>query len=186
MKILHLDTSINGANSASRRISAEVVRSLVAKAQDATTVYRDLAATPLPHLTLAEFATDASQEALAEFKTADVVVIGTGMYNFTVPTQLKAWIDRILVAGQTFHYTEAGPQGLVGGKRVIIVLARGGFYAPDSPAAALEHAETYLRGVFAFIGVDHVQIINADGTAIPTMRDASIQQAEQQAGAIAA
>lgn len=185
MKILHLDTSINGANSASRRISAEVVRNLVASG-DVDVIYRDLAETPLPHLTLAEFATEVSQAALAEFQAADVVVIGTGMYNFTVPSQLKAWIDRILVAGQTFRYTAAGPQGLAGGKRIIIALARGGFYAPGSPAAALEHAETYLRGVFAFIGVDHVEFVNADGTAIPTERDASIQQAEQHAAALAA
>ena len=185
MKILHLDTSITGANSASRRISAEVVRNLVASG-DVDVIHRDLAETPLPHLTLAEFATEVSQVALAEFQAADVVVIGTGMYNFTVPSQLKAWIDRILVAGQTFRYTEAGPQGLAGGKRIIIALARGGFYAPGSPAAALEHAETYLRGVFAFIGVDHVEFVNADGTAIPTERDASIQQAEQHAAALAA
>jgi FMN-dependent NADH-azoreductase len=186
MKILHLDTSINGTNSASRRISAEVVRNLVTHGQDFEVIHRDLAETPLPHLTLAEFATDASQEALAEFKAADVVVIGTGMYNFTVPSQLKAWIDRILVAGQTFSYTEAGPQGLAGGKRVIVALARGGFYAPGSPAAALEHAETYLRGVFAFIGITDIEIVNADGTAVPDMRDASIQQAEQQAASLAA
>jgi FMN-dependent NADH-azoreductase len=186
MKILHLDTSINGADSASRRISAEVVRTLVAHTTDADVTYRDLASAPLPHLTLSEFATAQSQTALADFKAADVVIIGTGMYNFTVPSQLKAWIDRIVIAGQTFRYTEAGPQDLAGGKRVIVALARGGFYAPGTPAAALEHAETYLRGVLAFIGIDDVQFVSADGVAMPAVRDAAIQQAEKQAAALAA
>ncbi len=186
MKILHLDTSINGTSSASRRISAEAVRHLVAQHPNAEVTYRDLASAPLPHLTYAEFATPQSQTALADFQAADVVVIGTGMYNFTVPSQLKAWIDRIVVANQTFKYTDAGPQGLAGTKRVIVALARGGFYAPGTPAAALEHAETYLRGVLAFIGIDHIQIVNADGTAMPDARNAAIQRAERDAAALAA
>ena len=81
-------------------------------------------------------------------------MIGAPMYNFTLPTQLKAWIDRIVIAGKTFRYTEAGPEGLAGGKRVIVALARGGIYSTGSPAAALEHLETYLRGVFNFIGIE--------------------------------
>lgn len=186
MQILHLDTSIQGEASASRRISASVLHTLVAQHPDAGMIYRDLAATPLPHLTLAEFSTDESRSVLAEFQAADVVVIGAGMYNFTVPSQLKAWIDRILVAGETFRYGDTGPQGLAGGKRVIVALARGGFYAPGTPTAALEHAETYLRGVFAFIGIDAVEVVGADGTAMPDQRDAAIRQAEQQAAAIAA
>jgi FMN-dependent NADH-azoreductase len=186
MKILHLDTSINGINSASRRISAEIVRKLIARHRDADVIHRDLAEAPLPHLTLSGFATEESRTTLDEFKAADVVVIGTGMYNFTMPSQLKAWIDRILVAGQTFQYAEAGPQGLAGGKRVIVALARGGFYAPGTPAAALEYAESYLRGVFASIGVEDVSIVNADGTAIPDLRDAAIQKAEQQAASLVA
>lgn len=185
MKILHLDTSINGEQSASRRVSAQALRNLLAHNPEAKVVHRDLADAPLPHLTLAEFGTDASQAVLAEFLAADVVVIGTGMYNFTIPTQLKAWVDRILVAGKTFRYTEAGPEGLVGGKRVIVALARGGFYGEGTPAAALEHAETYLRGVFAFIGIDDVRFINIDGLAIPDRRDAAIAHAGQEASTIA-
>ena len=91
---------------------------------------------------------------LDEFLAADTIVIGAPMYNFTLPSQLKAWIDRIVIAGKTFRYTENGPEGLAGGKRVIIALARGGFYSDGSPAAALEHLETYLRGVFNFIGIE--------------------------------
>ena len=99
------------------------------------------------------------------------------MYNFSLPTQLKAWIDRIVIAGKTFHYTANGPEGLAGGKRVIIALARGGFYDANSPAAALEHLESYLRGVFNFIGIEP-EFVRADGLAIsPDQRDASIKQA---------
>ncbi|MCX8477512.1 MAG: NAD(P)H-dependent oxidoreductase [Sphingomonas sp.] len=186
MKILHIDTSIQGEGSASRRISAEAVRRVLAGNPQAEVAYRDLAAEPLAHLTLGAFASADSQAALAEFQAADVVVIGTGMYNFSVPSQLKAWIDRVLVAGQTFRYTETGPEGLAGGKRVIIALARGGFYGDGSPAAFLEHAETYLRGVFAFIGVRDVEFVTADGTAIPDAREAAIEAAQQRAAALAA
>ncbi len=186
MKILHIDTSINGDESASRRISREAVKQLAAHRPDTEIVYRDFGVTPLPHLTLAEFATLESQDALAEFEAADVVVIGAGMYNFTVPTQLKAWVDRIVIAGRTFRYGEAGPEGLAGGKRVIIALARGGIYAEGSPAIALEHAETYLRGVFAFIGLPAVEFVHADGTAIPDVRATSIASAEQRAALISA
>jgi FMN-dependent NADH-azoreductase len=99
------------------------------------------------------------------------------MYNFTLPTQLKAWIDRILVAGQTFRYTATGPEGLAGGKRVIVALARGGFYNQASPASALEHLETYLRGVFNFIGIEP-EFVAADGLNIsPEQRQESIDLA---------
>jgi FMN-dependent NADH-azoreductase len=100
------------------------------------------------------------------------------MYNFTLPTQLKAWIDRIIVAGKTFQYTANGPEGLAKGKRVIIALARGGFYGENSPAASLEHLETYLRGVFNFIGIDPEFVI-ADGLAVsPEQREASLNEAQ--------
>ena len=114
---------------------------------------------------------------LDEFLAADTVVIGAPMYNFTLPSQLKAWIDRILVAGTTFRYTENGPEGLAKGKRVIIALARGGIYDSGSPAASLEHLESYLRGVFNFIGIEP-EFVAADGLNIsPEHREASIKQA---------
>ena len=90
---------------------------------------------------------------LNEFLDADIVVIGAPMYNFTIPSQLKAWIDRVLVAGKTFNYGANGPQGLAGNERVIVAISRGGYYGPGTPAASLEHLETYLRGVFAFMGI---------------------------------
>jgi FMN-dependent NADH-azoreductase len=149
--ILHIDASINGENSASRAISKAIVGQLKSALWGEEVIYRDLAAEPLPHLTLDAFA---DTTVLDEFLGADTVVIGAPMYNFTLPTQLKAWIDRIVIAGKTFRYTESGPEGLAKGKRVIIALARGGVYSEGSPASALEHLETYLRGVFNFIGID--------------------------------
>jgi len=172
--ILHIDASINGDNSASRAISKSIVSQVMHAQPGAELIYRDLAAAPLPHLTLDAFA---DTSVLEEFLQADSVLIGAPMYNFTLPSQLKAWIDRILVAGKTFRYTENGPEGLATGKRVIVALARGGFYDANSPAASLEHLETYLRGIFNFIGIEP-EFVAADGLAIgPEQRETSISQA---------
>jgi FMN-dependent NADH-azoreductase len=149
--ILHIDSSINGDSSASRAISRSVFEQIKGANWGEQVIYRDLAADPLPHLTLDAFA---DTGVLDEFLAAGAVVIGAPMYNFTLPTQLKAWIDRIVIAGRTFRYTQDGPEGLAKGKRVIIALARGGIYSEGSPAAALEHLQTYLRGVFNFIGIE--------------------------------
>jgi FMN-dependent NADH-azoreductase len=172
--VLHIDASINGENSASRAISRSIVDQLTIERGGADVAYRDLAAEPLPHLTLDAFA---DSSVLDEFLAADTVVIGAPMYNFTLPTQLKAWIDRIVIAGRTFRYTENGPVGLTGGKRVIVALARGGFYDEGSPASALEHLETYLRGIFNFIGIEP-EFVAADGLAVsPEQRQESIGRA---------
>jgi FMN-dependent NADH-azoreductase len=172
--ILHIDASINGENSASRAISRSIVDQLTIELGGTEVLYRDLTADPLPHLTLEAFA---DTRVLDEFLAADTVVIGAPMYNFTLPTQLKAWIDRIVIAGRTFRYTASGPEGLVKGKRVIIALARGGFYNEGSPAAAFEHLETYLRGVFGFLGIEP-EFVAADGLSVsPEQREASIKLA---------
>ncbi len=169
MTTLHIDSSINGDNSASRAMT----RSIVDRLASGGAVYRDLAAQPLGHLT--ERGQD--PHVLEEFLAADTVVIGAPMYNFTLPSQLKAWIDRILVAGSTFRYTEAGPEGLAGGKRVIVALARGGFYDGGSPAAGLEHLESYLRGIFNFIGIEP-EFVAADGLNFgPEQREESLKAA---------
>lgn len=174
MTVLHLDASINGENSASRALSKSIVEQIKAGQWGGEVVYRDLAADPLAHLTLDAFA---DTTVLDEFLAADTVVIGAPMYNFTLPTQLKSWIDRILVAGKTFRYTENGPEGLAGGKRVIIGLARGGRYDAGSPAASLEHLESYLRGVFNFIGIEP-EFVAADGLNFgPEQREQSLLQA---------
>jgi FMN-dependent NADH-azoreductase len=195
MSLLHIDASILGANSASRQLSAAVVERLRKDTPGLAITYRDLAAGPLPHLSGAHLAAaqgatpesptlrqdlSMSQAVLEEFLAADIVVIGAPMYNFTIPSQLKAWIDRIVVAGRTFRYGATGPEGLAGSKRVIIAISRGGFYGPDAPAAVLEHLETYLRGVFAFIGVTKPEFIVAEGLMIsPQQRERSLQSALQ-------
>ena len=179
MTTLHIDSSINGDNSASRAIS----RSIADRIGGERAVYRDLVAAPLPHLTLDAFA---DTSVLDEFLAADTVVIGAPMYNFTLPSQLKAWLDRILVAGKTFRYTESGPEGLAGGKRVIVALARGGMYDAGTPAASLEHLESYLRGIFNFIGIEP-EFVAADGLNFgPEQREASIGAALGQTVRLAA
>jgi FMN-dependent NADH-azoreductase len=172
--ILQIDSSITGENSVSRQLTHAIVAQITVQSPGSTIIHRDLAADPLEHLTLAGMQ---DRAVLDEFLAADTVVIGAPMYNFTLPSQLKAWIDRILAAGVTFRYTADGPEGLVKGKRVIVALARGGFYDAGSPAGALEHLETYLRGVLGFIGVEP-EFIAADGINLgPEQREAALQAA---------
>jgi FMN-dependent NADH-azoreductase len=188
MKLLHLDSSILGEGSVSRQLSAAIVAQLRESDPTLAIVTRDLAADPIPHLTLATMpaANSAARTELDEFLAADIVVIGAPMYNFTLPSQLKAWIDRILVAGETFTYGESGPVGLAGGKRVIIALSRGGHYGPGTPAESLEHLETYLRGVFGFIGIVP-EFVSADGIALgPDARASAIEHALGRVSALAA
>ncbi|WP_375466337.1 FMN-dependent NADH-azoreductase [uncultured Methylobacterium sp.] len=190
MKLLHVDGSILGAHSVSRTVSGAIVEHLKAETPDLAVTYRDVAATPLPHLSGAYLAgqqpnaTNAPDvqhdvalggQVLDEFLAADIVVIGAPLYNFTISSQLKAWIDRILVAGKTFRYGETGPEGLAGGKRVIVAVARGGLYGAGTPNAAAEHAETYLRTVLGFIGITRPEFIVAEGIAMgPDAREAAV------------
>ncbi|WP_329953038.1 FMN-dependent NADH-azoreductase [Stenotrophomonas sepilia] len=183
MKLLHLDASVLGDNSVSRQLSAAVVARFASQIDDLQVDYRDLDANPVPHLrssslarTDAAEATDAEQ-VMQQFLDADIVVIGAPMYNFSIPSTLKAWIDRVAVAGRTFKYTENGPVGLAGGKRVIIASSRGGIYT-DSPA---DFQEPFLRQVFAFMGINEVEFVRAEGIAYsPQHREDAI------AGALAA
>lgn len=202
MNLLHLDASILGANSASRQLSAAIVARL-RQADPATAVtYRDLAATPLGHLSGEQVAAAMgaapeslavqqeladSQAVLREFLDADTIVIGAPMYNFGIPSQLKTWIDRIVARGQTFRYGEKGPEGLAGNKRVIIAVSRGGFYGAGTPIAAMEHVESYLRGVFGFIGVTNLEFVVAEGLLVgPEQREKSMQSALAVAAELAA
>jgi FMN-dependent NADH-azoreductase len=181
--ILHIDSSISGEQSATKTLTRSIVNQLKNAQSGEEIVYRDLAANPLPHLTLDAFA---DTSVLDEFLAADTVVVGAPMYNFTLPTQLKAWIDRLAVAGTTFRYTENGPEGLVKDKRVIIALARGGFYGEGSPAAGLEHLESYLRGLFNFIGVEP-EFVLAEGLAVsPDARERSLNKALEETVRLAA
>ena len=182
MTILKIDSSITGENSVSRQLTTGIVDQLRVRSAGQL-IERDLVAKPLDHLTLGAFA---DSSVLDEFMNADTVVIGAPMYNFTLPSQLKAWLDRILVAGKTFRYTENGPEGLAGGKRVIVALSRGGFYGENSPAAGLEHLETYLKGVFGFIGIEP-EFVHADGIAVgPEAREAGIANGFQEIERLAA
>ena len=181
MKLLHIDTSILGPGSVTREVTALIVKQLTAGGHAEVTT-RDLAADAPPHLTFATMPhdhpasahageldaagkalRDDSQAMLDEFMAADTIVIGAPMYNFTIPSQLKAWIDRIVIPGKTFRYGAHGPEGLVHGKRVIVAIARGGFYGPESAAASAEHAESYLRSVFGFLGVTDLEFVLAEG-----------------------
>ena len=183
MRLLHLDSSIMGEGSASRAISGAVVERLRETDPSLDVTYRDLTAEPIPHMTLDTFLKLESGEDVQQFLAADVVVIGVGFYNFSIPSQLKAWVDRIAVKGKTFTYGETGPVGLSAGKRVIIALARGNVYGEGSPYAAYEHAETLLRSIFSFVGAD-VEVIVAEGLgrgeeARRTAIDGALAQARQ-------
>jgi FMN-dependent NADH-azoreductase len=180
MKLLQIDSSVLGPHSVSRQVSAAIVDRLRQTTPGIEIVYRDLAVTPLAHLSGSHLAAGqgaappadlqqdiaTGQAVLDEFLAADIVVLGAPMYNFTIPSQLKAWIDRVVVAGKTFKYGAQGPEGLAGNKRMIIAISRGGYYGAGTPAAALEHLESYLRGVFGFIGVAKLEFISADGIQV--------------------
>ncbi|MBS0362877.1 MAG: NAD(P)H-dependent oxidoreductase [Proteobacteria bacterium] len=202
MNLLHIDSSILGDHSVSRTISAAAVASLTAADPTLKVVRRDLSAQPPPHLTgeiFAARAIDPSQRTpdhdraaaeadaiLDEFLAADVVVIGAPMYNFGIPSQLKAWIDHIVVGGKTFRYGPNGVEGLAGGKRIILASARGGFYGPESPVAGLQHQESYLRGIFAFLGAPEIEVVGAEGVNIgPEQRQASLDAAVNAASGLA-
>ena len=193
MKLLHIDSSVLGPHSVSRQVTAAIVDRLQKATPDLNVTYRDLTATPLAHLSGSHLAAAqgavpeavalqqdlaAGQTVLEEFLAADIVVIGAPMYNFTIPSQLKAWIDRILVAGKTFKYSAQGVEGLAGNKRVIIAISRGGFYGAGTPSAAAEHLETYLHSVFSFIGIANPEIIVAEGVQIgPEQRKKALESA---------
>ena len=183
MKLLHIDSSILGSHSKSRQLTAAIVAKLKQEHPQIEIVYRDLAATPPPHMTLASLPGDhpssarsgpldevaqrvreESQRLLDEFMAADVVVLGVPMYNWSIPTRLKAWIDFIVVPGKTFRYGPQGPEeGLVGNKRFIVAITRGVCYASRTTAMRAEHAETYMRTVLSFLGANNPEFIVAEG-----------------------
>lgn len=178
MKVLHIDSSILSEGSATRALTREIVANLKLAHPQAEVSYLDLAAEALPHFTLAgsDAAEAARNEAaLGQFLAADVLVIGAPIYNFSIPSQLKAWIDRISVAGRTFRYTAKGPEGLAGGKEVVVALARGGMSRADG---AGEFGESYLKFLFGFLGITDVRFVRAEGLAIsPQHREASLKAA---------
>jgi FMN-dependent NADH-azoreductase len=190
MKLLHIDSSALGTHSVSRQLTADIVAELKRQAACIQTHYHDLTAEPLPHWSPVADASDPAvalgNQMLEDFLAADIVVIGAPMYNFGIPSQLKAWLDRILVAGKTFRYGANGPEGLAGGKRMIIASSRGGMYA-SGPAAAMDFQESYLRAAFGFIGINNVEFVRAEGLAMgdePKAR--ALQLAQAAIGTLAA
>ncbi|HVH01508.1 MAG TPA: FMN-dependent NADH-azoreductase [Amaricoccus sp.] len=188
--ILVIDSAVSGEASVSRALVREAVAALT-EGTPARVVHRDLGRDPVPHLseatlagvrgepaTEAELATRALSDALiAELRAADVIVIGAPMYNFSVSTGLRAWFDHVLRAGETFRYSEAGPKGLLGGKRVIVVESRGGLYS-EGPAQAVDFQEPYLRHLLGFIGLSDVTFVRAEKIGYgPEAREAAIAAA---------
>ncbi|MDZ7891440.1 MAG: NAD(P)H-dependent oxidoreductase [Rhodoferax sp.] len=182
MKLLHIDSSILSAHSVSRQLTKDTVAQWIANHPDTTVEYLDLAVDTPNHLsadslgfrapagaeqTDVQKRENAISEALVtQFLAADVIVVGAPLYNFSVPSQLKSWIDRIAQAGRTFTYTEAGPKGLAGGKTVIVASTRGGVYSTNDWGRAAEHQESYLQTVFGFLGITDVRFVRAEGLAM--------------------
>src|SRR5688500_6004410 len=198
MQLLHIDSSVLGGNSVSREITQRIVALWRATHPRTRVDYLDLATDAPSHLNAdslgfrmgvnAEGLSDVqrreneiSERLVSQFLAADVVVVGAPMYNFSVPSQLKAWIDRVAQAGRTFTYTEKGPQGLAGGKTVIVASSRGGVYSTNPALAGLDHQESYLKTVFGFFGITDVQFVRAEGVA---MGDAAKAQALSQADVV--
>jgi FMN-dependent NADH-azoreductase len=196
--LLHVDSSVLGNVSTSRKLTASIVDALQQDHPQAQVTYRNLADAPPAHLTgrvlMAMRSGDLtglsdedraqvalSEELLEEFLAADTVVIGAPMYNFSLPTQLKAWVDRLSQAGRTFKYTETGPVGLAGGKRVVIASSRGGMYAGTPMEAMVDHQEAYLQGVLGFWGITDVEIVRAEGTSMgPQAVEQAMVSAQEQ------
>ena len=203
MKLLHIDSSVLGAGSASRALTADIVARQAKLHPGIEIVYRDLAADAALHLSPAHLAAWQGQAVndvqlgadlskggayMQELFDADLIVIGAPMYNFSVPSQLKAWIDRVVVAGKTFRYGPNGPEGLLkGAKRVFIASSRGNVYTPGSPAAPYEHHESYLITILGFIGLTDITVVRAEGLAFgPEAREAAMVKAREHIAAIAA
>ncbi len=196
MKLLHIDSSPLAGQSASRALTARIVAEYLAAHPGTQVEHLDLAADPVGHLdadTLS-FRSPAgvqlterqqrenarTRDLLRQLLEADVVVIGAPMYNFSIPSQLKAWIDRVAQPGHTFRYTDKGPEGLAMGKQVIVASTRGGLYA-GQPAEGMDHQERYLTSVLGFMGMHDVRFVRAEGLAMgEEARSKALASAEAQ------
>lgn len=183
MKLLHIDSSALGGNSVSRELTRRVVAQWKSTHPHTKVESLDLAVDAPNHLNADSLGfrlgvgaaglnevqrreNEISERLVSQFLAADVVVIGAPLYNFSIPTQLKAWIDRIAQAGRTFKYTDKGPVGLAGGKTVIVASSRGGMYFGNPAMEAIEHQESYLKAIFGFMGITDVRFVRAEGVAM--------------------
>jgi FMN-dependent NADH-azoreductase len=197
--ILAINSSVSGDTSVSRRLVDETVGHLIKLDPSASVTYRDVGVTPIPHLTAGTVrgvrGTPASEEELStrnlsdalisELRAADTIVVGAPMYNFSVPTGLRAWFDHVLRAGETFRYSDAGPEGLLPGRRAIIIESRGGLYS-EGPAKVLDFQEPYLRQLFGFMGVTDVTFIRAEKIGFgPEARENAIVEAIREISSLA-
>lgn len=178
MKLLHIDSSPFTTQSTSRVLSAAIVAQLQENHRIQSVIYRDVGLTPPPHLTEAVFnamrtgvvgcsdeviyAVDAANDAIEELKMCDAMVIGAPMFNHSIVTNLKSWIDQVCQAGKTFAFTSQGAQGLIADKPVFIASTRGGIYADDAHRA-MDFQEPYLVSVLSLMGLKNVKIIRAEG-----------------------
>lgn len=179
--ILLIQSSPRGLDSYSQKVSRFIVGDLEVHYPGANVVVRDLAQNPPPHVGQAfvggastgpEQRTPEQTKALAlsdvlidELLAADVIVLAVPMHNFGPPSTLKAWIDHVVRIGRTVSYSQKGPEGMLKGKRVILVLARGGVYS-DGPAKPLDFQEPYLRAVLGFIGLTDIDVVRVEGVAM--------------------
>ena len=183
MKLLHIDSSITGAQSVSRQLTRDIVATWTTRHPNTVVDYLDLVEDTPSHLsaeslgfrvpatagtlTEGQRRENAVSEALvAQFLAADVIVVGAPLYNFSIPSQLKSWIDRIAQASRTFTYTATGPKGLAGGKTVVVASTRGGVYSTSEGGRAMEHQESYLQTVFGFLGISDMRFVRAEGVAM--------------------
>jgi FMN-dependent NADH-azoreductase len=198
--VLVLNSSAVGEASVSKQLVRDAVSRLRSQDSSLRVVTRDIGENPIPHLTIAsanalrgaepsnpaEAAAQAlSNELIAEVSAADIVIIGAPMYNFGIPSTLKAWFDHVLRAGVTFRYSETGPEGLMKGKRAIVVMSRGGFYS-EGPTQVMDSQEPHLRTLLGFIGITDVSFVRAEKLAFgPETRDEAIGAAHAELGRLA-
>jgi len=194
MKILHLISSLRGQASFSNKLGNSIIEQIKAK-HPVEVQERNLASAPLPHLSdrhVAAFFTPAdertkdqletirpSDEAIAELMEADTLVIDVPMYNFTIPSTIKAWIDQIARAGVTFKYGENGVQGLVTNKKAYLAISTGGIYS-EGFMKDFDHTEQYLRHVLGFLGITDIEVFRVEGVNLSDAKDDVFSKAKQQ------
>lgn len=201
-KILLVTSSLFGGQSKSAQIAGELVEAWRRAHPGTAVVERALAPDSVPHLSLDALGAlmtpaeqrSAEQSASVEFadqlieelEAADTIVLAVPMYNFSIPSTLKAWIDHIARAGRTFRYTAAGPEGLLKGKKVFVVTGRGGVYSGDAPAKLFDFQEPYLRGVLGFLGLTDTTFVHVEGLKIsPEAAEQGIARAREEIAVIA-
>ena len=197
-RILHIDSSLFSGNGASATLAREFIEALRRREPDLEITHRDLGRDPVPHLDAARLTALGTPDAdrtpeqrtivaqadalIAELQAADLLVLGAPMYNFAIPTQLKAWFDHVARAGTTFRYTENGPEGLLTGKRAVVFTSRGGIHRDRETDTVVP----YLRTMLGFVGIDDVDVVYAEGLNLgDAQRDAGLADAAAELARVA-